>query len=103
MHALVAGGVDLDIVDSSGITSRQILAGWDALIDSCAVAARQRIAKTRLELVRSRALQVCLALQSRALDALQTCEILVHACGPAASAIPFHVWWKIATTSRDVQ
>jgi ankyrin repeat protein len=62
--------------------------------------ARRDIAKTRLDFVRHRALQVCIGIQSRGLDALQMCEILLHACGPVASVIPFHEWWKIATTVK---
>jgi ankyrin repeat protein len=62
--------------------------------------ARLDIAKARLDFVRQRALQVCIGLQSRELDALQMCEILLHACGPVACLIAFHQWWKIATTVK---
>jgi hypothetical protein len=38
-------------------------------------AARHRIAKMRLDLIRQRALNVCIRLESLELDALQMCEI----------------------------
>jgi hypothetical protein len=65
-------------------------------------AVRRRIAKMRLELIRDRALQVCIGLQSLRIDALQMCEILQQACfgGRLAQLIPFHIWWKIATTVK---
>jgi ankyrin repeat protein len=59
--------------------------------------ARRDIAKTRLDFVRHRALQVCIGLQSLGLDALQMCEIMQHSCGPVAHVIAIHQWWKIAT------
>jgi hypothetical protein len=58
------------------------------------------IARTRLDFVRQRALQVCVGLQSLRLDALQMCEILQRSCGHVARLIPFHLWWKIATTVK---
>jgi ankyrin repeat protein len=63
-------------------------------------AARRDIAKTRLDLVRQRALQVCVGLQSLGLDALQMCEIAQHSCGHVAHLIAFHQWWTIATTVK---
>lgn len=63
-------------------------------------AARRIIARTRLDLVRLRAFEVCVALQSLRLNALQLCEILMHSCGAVAMLIPFHQWWAIATTVK---
>lgn len=60
-------------------------------------ASRRRIAKMRLDLVRQRALQVCVGLQSLGIDALCMCEILMHSCGSFGSLIDFHQWWAIAT------
>lgn len=85
------------------IQSALLAAGADAtvVVDSDQVkVARQSIAKTRLDFVRRRALQVCVGLQSRGLDALQMCEILVHACGRVAPLVSFHHWWAIATAVR---
>ena len=62
--------------------------------------ARRGIAKVRLDLVRHRASQVCIGLQSSRLGALEICEILLHACGPVAPSIAFHQWWSIATTVK---
>jgi hypothetical protein len=53
-------------------------------------ATRARIASERLDFVRKRAFEVCVGLQSRGLDALQMCEVLVHACGPVAPIVDFH-------------
>lgn len=70
--------------------------------DSVERAVRQ-IARQALELVRERALQVCLGLQSRQLDALQMCEILRHSCGPFATMVAFHHWWAIVTIAKHFQ
>jgi hypothetical protein len=63
-------------------------------------AARREIAKARLDFVRHRALELCIGLQSLRIDAFQMCEILRFACGAVAQLIPFHIWWKIATTVK---
>jgi hypothetical protein len=99
-HALLAGGADLDGT-FHGTAARTKLArlGWTLNPDQVEVA-RRDIAKTRLDFVRHRALQVCIGLQSLELDALQLCEILLFACGPVAPLVPFHSWWKIATTVK---
>jgi ankyrin repeat protein len=59
------------------------------------------VTKARVDLIRSRALQICIGLQSLHLDALRTCEILLFACAienwTIAQLIPFHIWWNIAT------
>jgi ankyrin repeat protein len=62
--------------------------------------ARRDIARTRLDFVRHRAFQLCVGLHSLNLDALQTCEILQHACGRLAHLIAFHQWWAISTTVK---
>jgi hypothetical protein len=101
VHALVAAGADLDAVDAMGESPRRRLAVRGLFVDPEQVEnARREISKLRLEFVRHRALQICIGLQSRGLDALQMCEILVHACGPLARLIAFHQWWTIATTVK---
>jgi len=98
---LIAAGADLDAVDNNGETARQVLARGGCTIDPDKVeVARRDIAKARLDFVRHRALQVCIGLQSLRVAALQMCEILQFACGRFAPLIPFHIWWKIATTVK---
>jgi ankyrin repeat protein len=60
-------------------------------------AARQRIARRRLDFVRHRALEICVGLQPLNLDALQLCEIMTQSFGVYGSLIAFHQWWRIAT------
>jgi len=106
VHPLIAAGADLDVADDDGETARQVMADRSWTIDPDQVeAARREIAKTRLDFVRHRALQVCIGLQSLRIDALQTCEILRFSClgGRIAPLIPFHIWWKIATTVKHYQ
>jgi ankyrin repeat protein len=98
LSALVAAGGDLDQPDSKGETPRMLaIRQRVALPTADAVnAARLRIAKTRLDLVRERAFQICVGLQSFRLNALQLCEILMHSFGALGSLIAFHQWWAIA-------
>jgi ankyrin repeat protein len=102
LGAMLAAGGDLDFRDGYGISPRlhAALCCIDLPSDAEIAVACRRIAVVQLELVRDRALQVCIGLQSRGLDALQMCEILRHACGAVAPLIPFHQWWKIATTIK---
>jgi ankyrin repeat protein len=98
---MLAAGADLDAVDSFGQTPREVLAEHELIFTPKEVErARRRIAKMRLDFVRNRAREVCIGLQSLRLDALQLCEILMHACGPLARLIAFHQWWKIATAVK---
>lgn len=100
--ALLAAGANFDQPSVSGVTPRQRAIGSNCPLptDADIDAARRLIAKARVDLVRSRALQVCIALQSFNLAALQLCEILLHSCGRFAPLIPFHIWWKIVTTVK---
>jgi len=89
---LIAAGVDLDAADNTSETARAMLArlGHRGTIDPEQVEqARRDIAKTRIDLVRYRALEVCIGLQSLRIDALQLCEILQFACGRFAPLIRF--------------
>jgi ankyrin repeat protein len=98
VNVMLAAGADLDAADNKGNTARHHLSDHEFIFN--VESARREIAKVRLDFVRYRALQVCIGLQSRGLDALQLCEILLHACGPLAPLIAFHHWWKIATTVK---
>jgi hypothetical protein len=97
--ALVAAGGDLDQPDNNGETPRMIATRENVALPTAdeIEAARQRIAKTRLDLVRERAFQICLGLQPLDINALQLCEILMHSFGAIGSVIAFHQWWAIAT------
>jgi ankyrin repeat protein len=97
--AVVAAGGDLDQSDSKCETPRTIAARRHVALPTADEinAARRRIAKTRIDLVRERAFQICVGLQSFRLSALQLCEILMHSFGAIGSLIAFHQWWAIAT------
>jgi hypothetical protein len=97
--ALVAAGGDLDRPNKERETPRMIAIREHVALPTADEinAARQRIAKTRLDLVRERAFQICLGLQPLDISALQLCEILMHSFGALGSLIAFHQWWAIAT------
>lgn len=99
LHACVAAGCDLDQRDNSGLTPRSICVRNGCPLPTVVEIddARRRISKIRLDLVRRRALEVCIGLQPLNLDALQMCEILSQSCGLFASLIQLHQWWAIAT------
>jgi ankyrin repeat protein len=96
--ALVAAGGDLEQHDNNGKTPRTIAAERHVALPTVdeIEAARRRIAKTRLDLVRERAFQICLGLQPLDINALQLCEIMMHSFGAVGSVIAFHQWWAIA-------
>jgi ankyrin repeat protein len=97
--ALVAAGGDLDQPNRKGETPRMIATRDNVALPTADEidAARRRIAKARLDLVRERAFQICLGLQPLDINALQLCEILMHSFGALGSLIAFHQWWAIAT------
>lgn len=104
--SLLAAGADLDASNELGITPRQMFSHNQFMCDfepEEIESARRHIARVRLHFVRRRALQVCVGLQSRGLDALVMCEILQHACGPVAPLIRFHQWWAIAAAVKHFQ
>jgi ankyrin repeat protein len=98
LTAVVAAGGDLDQPDINGDTARVISVRRNVQLPTADEinAARRRIAKARLDLVRERAFQICVGLQSFRLNALQLCEILMHSFGAIGSVILFHQWWAIA-------
>jgi ankyrin repeat protein len=102
MSLCFAGGNIQDLPDRDGKTPSSIVAGrCDVLPSYGEIAnARKGIAKTRLDLVRYRALQICIGLQSLRLNALQLCEILMRSFGAIGALIAFHQWWRIATTVK---
>jgi hypothetical protein len=62
--------------------------------------ARRRIARERVDLIRARAFEVCVALESLELPALLMCEILEFACAPFAACVPFHHKWDIVVAVK---
>jgi hypothetical protein len=62
--------------------------------------ARRRIARERVDLIRSRAFEVCVALEPLELPALVMCEILEFACAPFAACVPFHHKWDIVVAVK---
>jgi ankyrin repeat protein len=102
LTAFLAAGGDVDQRDSKGDTPRMIAMRDSFQLPSAGdiEAARQRIAKTRLDLVRHRALQICIGLQPLYLNALQMCEITMHSFGALGALIAFHQWWRIATAVK---
>jgi ankyrin repeat protein len=96
--ALVAAGGDLDQPDNKGETPRMVATRKNVALPTADEinAARRRIAKARLDLVRERAFQICLGLYPLDINALQLCEIMMHSFGAIGSVIAFHQWWAIA-------
>lgn len=54
----------------------------------------------QFELLRARALEVCVGLQTLELCALQLCCILEHAFAPRESLVPFHKVWALVTAVK---
>lgn len=116
---LLSVGCDVNASDYDGLTAYQravsdkprrsrlvhalLAAGADLAIDCAAddlASARRKIVAVQRDMIRPRAVEACIALQSVGLDALCMCEILRCACGPAAPFVPLHVLWNIATTIK---
>jgi ankyrin repeat protein len=101
IYVLHAVGASIDVPNQTGDTVRQLLAERKVTIRPRKLESTLRaMVRLRLDFVRKRALQICIALQSLRLDALQMCEILVHACGAVAPVIRFHHWWNIVTAVK---
>lgn len=100
--ALLAAGGDLDQPDNAGDTPRMIMEReYDPQPTNDEIdAARKRIAQLRFEFVRKRALEICIALQSLNLDALQMCEIMIQSFG---NLVAFHQWWKLVTAVKHLR
>jgi ankyrin repeat protein len=98
---LLAAGADFDQPDLNGNTPRQFAIEFGCPLPSAAdiEVARRELDVVRLGLVRNRAFEICVALQTFNLDALLLCEIMTLACGestPVAPLVPLYQWWKIA-------
>jgi ankyrin repeat protein len=112
LRRFIQAGANVACTDENGATPVQIARNYESVATLLAAGseacdqppefdvARRDIVVARLGFVRQRAFQICIGLQSLAINALQVCEILVHACGPVAPLIAFHHWWKIVTTVK---
>jgi ankyrin repeat protein len=105
LAALLAAGGDFDARNDKGETPRMLAnaRGFSTPSASEIDLARRQISAAQLAFVRERAFAVCVGLQPLQLDALQMCEILLHACAyssPVSLSIPFHRWWQLATTVK---
>jgi ankyrin repeat protein len=98
LSALVAVGGDLDRPSNKGETPRMISIRERVALPTPGEieTARQRIAKSRLDLVRERAFQICVGLHPLNINALELCEIMMHSFGALGSLIAIHQWWAIA-------
>jgi hypothetical protein len=70
------------------------------LTDGAIADAAHQIARTRVELIRARAFQVCVALDALDLPALLMCTIIEFACAPFAACVPFHVKWALVVAVK---
>lgn len=57
--------------------------------------ARQELQKIKYQLMRERAVEVCIALQDLGLDANRMCFIVIEACAPFAYGLDFHYMWNL--------
>jgi hypothetical protein len=105
IYACLAAGSNLDQPDNKGETLRMFATRKKISMPTAGGidAARRRIAKTRLDLVRERAFQICVALQPLNINALELCEIMMHSFGALGSLIAFHQWWAIAAKVKHFQ
>jgi ankyrin repeat protein len=62
--------------------------------------ARHCVAARQFELLRWRALEVCIGLQTLDLPALITCEILANVFAPRELFVPFHRVWQLVTNVK---
>jgi ankyrin repeat protein len=104
---LIAAGVDVSHHSGgkSDVTRALLAASGHAqargLVSARQLAwANNLIDEERFELLRLRAFQVCVGLQSFRLPALVTCEILAHAFAPLESLVAFHRVWAVVTTIK---
>jgi ankyrin repeat protein len=95
---LLVAGSSLDVTDWQGVTARERIANMLDAVDTAK--ACRLVAAKQVQLIRRRAADVVIGLQPLALDALQMCEVLLHACGPLATAVPFHKLWAIAVAAK---
>jgi hypothetical protein len=64
-----------------------------AKIRSQVPAAKKRIELVGFAAIRTRVLEICIALQDMEMPAPQLIEIVTHACAPFAARLPYHYLW----------
>lgn len=63
-------------------------------------AATRTLAVAQFDVIKSRAVDICVGLHGLELNALQLCEILKHSCGELQFEVPFHLWWNLAVAVK---
>lgn len=57
--------------------------------------ARKEIQKIKYQLIKERAIQVCIAMQDLQFDANRMCYIVIEACAPFTNGLDFHHVWNL--------
>lgn len=103
----LAAGADFSLVNREAFREDLVLlaiacgATSSVNVSSTSVAqACKAIAERQWELFRLRAFHVCVGLESLALPALLTCEILSNMFAPRESLVSFYRMWNVATTVK---
>lgn len=75
---------------------------WQGIADDGADIrhARKEIQLVGFAMIRERAAQICIALQSLRIPALQLCEIVTEACTPFAAQLDFHLLWNLVVVVK---
>jgi hypothetical protein len=98
-HLLIAAGYELSEYERSFVAC---LPGrhWDDIDEVTRIARfRSAINHTRVSFIRWRACDICAALQSMRINALQL-TLIVEASCPLARFVPFHSLWQLVTTVK---
>jgi hypothetical protein len=61
---------------------------------------KREIARTRIDLIRRRAADICIALHARDISAHEMMQIVEFACEPFSNCVPLHAKWAIVTTVK---
>lgn len=109
LMTLIAAGADLTAPPSGWIAATRSVdqLSWLSLVSAFVSSfelpplllenASKLFAAQQCALLRLRALEICIGLQSFELPALVTCEILSNVFAPIESMVPFHRVWEIVT------
>jgi hypothetical protein len=104
VHSLIAAGADLDAADDA---VKRLARCWLVVVGPSTLTKSkpraERLQRRDSTLCDDRALEVCIGLQSLRIDALANVRNPAVCVWPVAQLIPFHIWWKIATTVKHFQ